>query len=286
MAVLSALSTSALAGEAVNASAEFKPNVKCPMMGMVMPIPAEQYKAMRCGHHSKHIHDSNYKSKIADEANTAKDKTEKSIANDVNQPPIPITGSRIIPVEEYSLAATDTSVPAVDLAEQQYKVFFENASAKLREVYHPARYGQYALPADIATLRVGRVKGGFLSNLDLFGNKNKLSIYLLQHKPAMRLYNWYEQRIIGWNDGKAPIDVTVERAINREAQHNFLDTVLVSNETTLDMLKYLDSRLSSKDSDILRAWLIKHKEHFKSDTVIDIVASGLAQQKIDSLYLH
>lgn len=270
---------------------EPKPQVsmKCPGMAKIIPAPVEnRVKAGGCKL-KKPTMGENYNGKIVAES---KIKNENGVLGVVppevqkSAPMLPVRDFKIISVEDYKVAKTDASVPAIDLAQQKYDAYYNNASARLREVYNPARYGQYSLPADIATIKVGRVKSGILSNFDMFGKKDKLSIYLFQHKPAMRLYGLYEQRMIAWHNGRAPMGVTVERAINHEAQHLFLDTVLISNETTLDMMKYLDARLSSKDSDILRAWLIKHKDHAESDTVLEIIAKGVAQQKTDSLYLR
>lgn len=203
----------------------------------------------------------------------------------IDAPTPPIIGTRIVPIDVFE-AKVDVSAPVIDRAQMQYDQFYNHAYMHLRAVYNPAVYGQYALPADIATMKVGRVKTGVLSSFDMFSKKDKLSIYLFQHKPAMRLYGLYEQRLIAWHKGRAPAGVTVERAINREAQHPFLDTAITSNATTLEMVKYLDGRLSVKDSDIIRAWLIKHQEEAKTQTVIDIIANGIAQQKLDSLYLR
>lgn len=262
--------------------------IKCPVHKKVMPVPPEHKPHPgSCMHHKKHTITENYNTKIVSAAVVNKELVvPENTAAVKSGPEYPRTGSKIIPYEEHKLAKVDTSIPAIDLAQKQYDAFFTEASIRLRHTYSPVRYGQYSLPTDIATIKVGRVKSGVMSNFGLFGKKDKLSIYLFQHKPAMRLYGWYEQRMIAWHNGKAPMGVTVERAINHEAKHNFLDTALVSNETTLDMLKYFDGRLGARDSDILRTWLVKHKDHAQSSTLIDILASGAAQQKTDSLYLR
>lgn len=296
VAMLGVVGTTAHANETKPQVGEPRTQVKmkCPGIAMVMPIPAEhRVKATGCKHkHHKHTageQDQNYNGKIKAETEIKnKPVVHGVVPPEANKiaPPLPKTNTKIIPLDEYKVTKTDTSVTAIDMAQKQYDLFYSHASDRLRNIYNPARYGQYALPTDIATIKVGRVKSGILSNFDIFGKKDKLSIYLFGYKPAMRLYGLYEQRMIAWHNGKAPSGVTVERAINHEAKHLFLDMPLVSNETTVDMMKYLDARLSSKDSDIVRAWLIKHQDHAEKATVLEIIAKGVAQQKTDSLYLR
>lgn len=291
IAILGAVATTVTAGELKSQTSDVKSGVaatpvKCPLMSKVKPMPTHERAEMGegCHRHKNHGVVDNYKMKTMVEAELK----DLNVVQSVQLVPssIPPTRSKIVRAEDHKLATTDTSIPAVDVAQRQYDTFFTSASSRLREVYSPVRYGQYALPADIATMRVGRVKSGVLSNFDMFGKKDKLSVYLFQNKAAMRLYGLYEQRMIAWNNGKAEFGVTVERAINREAKHNFLDTVLTSNATTIDMVKYLDGRLSVKDSDILRVWLIRHKDEAITGTVIDILANGISQQKTDSLFLR
>lgn len=194
----------------------------------------------------------------------------------------PYTGVIVLP-EEQPLVNVKAGSPVINQAEQKRKTEFDREYQNLLYIYQPKTNDQVILPVDIADIRVHTFKNGFWSKLSLLGKKDALSVYLSQHNKAQRFYRLYEKRMIAWHNGMAPNNMTVEKAINEEALFPFLKVQLVSNQTTDDMLKYLDGRLSAKDSDIVKRWVFSNGDKGVSSSVAEVIAQGILEQKNASL---
>lgn len=195
---------------------------------------------------------------------------------------VPYTGVLVLP-EEQPLANVKAGSPVVDPVQAKRNAEFEREYQNLLYTYQAKTNDQVILPVDIADIQLHTFKDNFWSKLSFFGKKKALSVYLDQHKKAKRFYGLYEQRMIAWHKGVAPDNMTVEKAINEEALFPFLKIQLVSNQTTDEMLKYLDGRLSAKDSDIVKRWVFSNSDKSISANVAEVITQGILEQKNASL---
>lgn len=202
-------------------------------------------------------------------------------------PKLAQTGDKIVPYtkvtvlpEEKPLVKVDAGAPVIDRAEKKRIDEFQREYQNLFYIYQPRQNDQVILPVDIADIRLHTFKTDFWSRLALFGQEKKLSVYLDQHKKAKRFYSLYQQRVLAWHGGSVPTSgMTVEKAINEEALFPFLKIQLVSNETTGEMLKYLDGRLSAKDSDIVKRWVFANANESITADVATVIAQGIIEKK-------
>lgn len=153
-------------------------------------------------------------------------------------------------------------------------------SEKLKRHYSPKLSNQVVLPVDIADIRLKKIKKGYQDAFDLAHEKGKLPVYLRQHKKAAHFLGLYNQRYLGWHDGKPKSGTTVERAINNEADFDFLSLVLTSDQVDLNQLAYLDKRLSVRDADAVRSWVVKNANESKQLSVLDVLTENQVKSRL------
>lgn len=165
------------------------------------------------------------------------------------------------------------------------KVMSDYESVQIKKTYAVKPQAQVVLPLDLADLQVSKVKSGYQDKFALAGKKDRLSIYLAQNEKSARYYGLYKLRMISWNNAKPEKWVTIEKAINKEMHFDFLSIVLDSSNVNVNQLIYLDKRLSAKDADVVRAWMVKHQQHGTQASVLDILVESRVDHKIDTYAL-
>lgn len=198
---------------------------------------------------------------------------------ELNDQIVPITSFKVLP-EEQPIANVKAGTPVATYVPPKHEdPEFEREYQNLFYIYQPKTNDQVILPVDMADLQLHSMKDNFWSRLSFLGKKDALTIYLSQHKKAKRFFELYQKRMIAWNNGEAGENMTVEKAINQEALFPFLKIQLVSNQTTDDMLKYLDARLSAKDYDIVQRWVSNNRDKSISADVAEVITQGILEQK-------
>lgn len=185
-------------------------------------------------------------------------------------------------VEPVSVNANSGNLVAIEpkMDTSKEDKLFQTYLAELNRIYAPKVNFYLYLPLDIADTKITYVKVGFETKSELSIKKDKISVYLMQHKEAHHYMGLYRQRIIGWDQGRAPIGMTIGKAVKEEAELPILDMVLSPESTTPERLKYFEQRLSLQHLSALQRWVATTENRSVSLTLADIIARSMVDQKI------
>ena len=202
-------------------------------------------------------------------------------------------GATTFPLNEETVVIGDGHVIASSMTtlERQARIdryraeVTQHLRSKIAANYAPRTEYQMYLPLDIADIPVLHVKEGYLTNADLKGRKDKLSIYLSQNKQAQHFFGLYKQRILAFHGGTAPLGMTIEEGMNEEAVFDFLSIQLDAFRVTELQLAYFANRLSAGDYTILAAWVADNsqfEQRSKKATVLEVLTEYAVISKLGS----